>query len=344
MKKSFLQTCLLVAACYCCSATVTAAKPISIFDVFYREDVLEVRLEANFSKLLAGKSEEYHSAKLTYNDATGTAVSWDIDIRQRGNYRRRVCDMPPFKLRFSKEDLLAKGLQPYHTLKLVTHCLNEDETAKDNLLKEYLAYKLFNQLTDKSYRVQLVQITYVDTEKSFPKTKRYGFLIESTDEVADRLKGEECECMNFNTELMNRDQLSLVHVFQYMIGNADYNLMMLRNLKLITPTDGSAAIVVPYDFDFAGLVDAPYAVPNPDYKLKNVKERVFLGNCSNRAQIAQTLEIFRQKKQQLLDKVQNFKLLNKAARTEMTDYLESFFTAISTDALGEELIFQACKE
>ncbi|MBK9492182.1 MAG: hypothetical protein IPO07_27855 [Haliscomenobacter sp.] len=58
---------------------------------------------------------------------------------------------------------------------MVTHCIENKTIGNEQLLKEFLTYRLYNLLTDKSYRVQLIQITYVDSNGK-DKEKRYGFL------------------------------------------------------------------------------------------------------------------------------------------------------------------------
>jgi len=302
---------------------------MSIFEEISRHgEVLDIEIETNLNTLFAGMDEEYQKATMRYKTADKEEIVWNLKIRKRGKFRRRVCDIPPLKLEFKKKHLLEAGLQPFDDLKLVTHCLEDDPTAKANVMREYLAYKLYNEITHRSYRVQLVRITYKNTGKGYGKMKRYGFFLEDTNEVAHRLQGDECECMNMDRDLIDTDNLAYVHVFQYMIGNADYDLMLLRNLKLVTPYDGGKALIVPYDFDFSGLVNAPYAIPNPDYDLRNVRERVFLGQDLSPKVKEATLEHYRSKKENLLEIVKNFKHLNGAERRKVRDYLNSFYESI----------------
>ena len=50
------------------------------------------------------------------------------------------------------------------------------------VLREYLVYRLYNILTDKSYQVQLIQATFEDSLKADKTFQTYGFLIEPTKE------------------------------------------------------------------------------------------------------------------------------------------------------------------
>ena len=68
-------------------------------------------------------------------------------------------------------------------------------------------------------------------------------------------------------------------VFQYMIGNTDWSAEFLHNIKAIAFDSLSIPSVVPYDFDHAGIVDAPYALPAEQLQLTSIRERRFRGYC-----------------------------------------------------------------
>lgn len=60
-------------------------------------------------------------------------------------------------------------------------------------------------------------------------------------------------------------------VFQYMIGNVDYNIGMMCNVKMVCFYIGIGVILVFYDFDFVGFVDLFYVILNLDYGFIFVK-------------------------------------------------------------------------
>ena len=85
---------------------------------------------------------------------------------------------------------------------------------------------------------------------------------------------------------LNKAQSALAALFQYMIGNTDFSMVAsvegedcCHNGILLTG-DSPGYYYVPYDFDFAGIVDAPYAEPNPRFKLRGVTSRLYRGHCS----------------------------------------------------------------
>jgi len=86
-------------------------------------------------------------------------------------------------------------------------------------------------------------------------------------------------------------------VFQYLIGNTDWSIQYRQNIKLINVYKSSLPVAVPYDFDHAGMVDAPYAKPAPELQLLAVTERRYRGYCMQDIQVFdKTIALFNSKK------------------------------------------------
>ncbi len=302
----------------------------SIFETLSREEPLEITIVTNLSILIENRrTEDYLTATLTYKDAQGKEIKRAIEVQPRGKFRRRVCDFPPVRIKFAKKDLESEGLEKdFNKLKLVTHCLDDKLIGNDNLLKEYLIYQLYNTLNPNSYHAQLVKVTYIDTEGNEAKTKRYGILLEDTDELAQRLGGQEIETMNVSKDSISMKDEASMAMFQYMIGNTDWTTEMLRNVKMILPTGSTKMIPVPYDFDFSGFVNASYAIPQNDKGIVAIGDRVYFGAFQDQALLRETLAHFIQQKETLLKTVKEFKLLSLDARKEALAYLESFYTSV----------------
>ena len=207
MKENIFTFIFLISASFIFANETTA--PVSIFDKMNFEEVLEVTLEADYVEVLANRrSEEKFPGKLKFTDADGQPQLWNVKLEIRGKFRRMKCvEMPPLKINFDKEDLAAEGLTNSNDFKLVTQCVEDTKKAKNLLLKEYLAYKMYNELTDASYRVQLLKINYQDSHTGDKKV-HWAFLIEDTAQLRARLgakkvkKSElfelmlECTCLD----------------------------------------------------------------------------------------------------------------------------------------------------
>jgi len=313
----------------------------SIFEVMSHKEVLSVTIEANFAAIDSSRrSDDKHKAILTFEDEAGVEQTWNIKLKNRGNFRRMKCEMAPLKVEFKKKDLKAAGLAKYDDMKLVTHCVSSKMEAKALLQKEYLTYKLYNQVTDYSYRVQLLKVNYVDTQTG-KKTKHWAFLIEDTAELRNRIEATAKveNHLNLPRDTFHDGLLKIASVFQYMIGNADWDLNVGRNVKYFIKND--KVIPVPYDFDFSGMVNASYAIPNPNFGIASVKERVFLGFKEDAEHLRSTLAFFKTKRLALLETVNEFSALDISRREEIIYYLDSFYLSMDNIVLGERVTIES---
>lgn len=338
-------------AAFLLATTAVIADPVnpsrSIFDHLSQGAVLEISIETDLAELIGNRrTEDYLPATFNFEDADGQVYTQEIKVKPRGRFRRRACNFPPVMLNFSKGTLREQGYAPeYDKLKLVTHCIDDKSDSKDQVIREYLAYKLYNELTEQSYRVQLARITYIDSKGELSKIKRYGFLIEDTDEMAHRLGGEECEdCHNLASSRLDLVAENRLAVFQYMIGNTDWDISMIRNVKLVKPIGGGPAIPVPYDFDFAGMVEAPYAIPNSEIGQMAIKQRVFQGRQVDRSLFEATLRHFLSRQELLLEQVESFKGLSWQSRQSVAGYLNTFFSDAEMTLAGESIQDSSLRE
>lgn len=307
----------------------------TIFEEMSYQQVLEVKLETDIKQIKANiKTENYQPATITFEDAGGNQQTWEMKIRPRGRFRRRVCTFPPVKVNFDKDDLKARNYKKHDELKLVTHC-TEEEGSRENLLREYLAYKLYEVISPVHYRAQLLRIKYIDRENNI-RLRRYGILLEDEKELASRLDAELCEdCYALPKDSFALDNLHLHSLFQYMIGNSDWSLTMARNLKLLKDDETGKFYLAPYDFDFSGLVNAGYARPDPTKGVSSVRERVFLGLAESDAELQKAVAHFKAKREELLNTIDSFKLLNRSARKDMMNYIQSFYEQLEKGEIVE---------
>ncbi|MCB0522603.1 MAG: hypothetical protein H6577_03420 [Lewinellaceae bacterium] len=321
-----------------CLATLTLcqcgqpAGDQSLFDSVYAEKPIQLVIETDLSILLDKQhGQDWQPTSVNFEKTACKTLHLPGKVKPRGVFRKENCDFPPLKLKFEPEELAKLGLKEYNSLKLVTHC-REDFDYEQVILKEYLAFRCYNVLTDRSFRVQLANIRYVDSGKKLPDIERYGFLIEDDDELADRLGGHVLEDETGAPTTVDMPQYKLFVLYQFLIGNTDWSLSNRHNAKLIQPNDLGVPMPfpVPYDFDFCGMVDAPYAVPAQHLPIKDVKERFFLWKGQQQEDFTETFALFQSKKQALLETCRSFDLLSEENRQEVVDYLESFYELLKS--------------
>jgi hypothetical protein len=257
----------------------------------------------------------------------GTDVSERIQLEIRGHFRHDYCYVPPLKLIFKSDK--PSVLSSLKSLKLVNEC-KLSKQYDQYLLKEFLCYKIYNLMTEMSFRARMVNVTFQDSLGKKKPVVEHAFLLEDIKDVAKRNDCEQWRRGNLGTESTDRKQMTMVSIFEYMIGNTDWGVAANHNTRLISSQKDSLLkpFVVPYDFDYAGLVNTEYAVPDERLSIESVQQRLYRGYPRTMAELNESLDIFKMQKEKVYALVNNFNLLTPLSKKELTNYLNDFYSAI----------------
>ena len=316
---------------------------INLFGLFEKDEILEVSLRFDISRFTRKKSdEEDMDALLTYRFGNLDSVNKVVKLRARGNYRLRTCSFPPIRLDFDKASFGFADLDSLGNVKLVTHCEDSD-TYRNYLMREYLVYRLYNIVTDNSFRVRFLRINYIDTGRRGLNSVQYAFLIEPLDRVLYRTNSVEIEDVVVKFENVERSLMDRISLFQFMIGNSDWYLPMIHNFKIIKPLDKATpdVVPVPYDFDYSGFVNTHYAMPREDLNLEKITDRVYLGPCRSEEELRIVLDEFMAYREAFINEIRNFEYLDRVIRRELVSYVESFYDLYKRDILLKRIL-QEC--
>jgi hypothetical protein len=296
------------------------------FGLFTNDDILDMSLRFDLTHYKSKKpKDEYMKAILTYHISETDSVNKEVRLKSRGEFRNGYCDLPPIRLNFSKAGFQKDDLKKIDKLKMVTHCKYGNERY---LLKEYLIYKLYNVLTDYSFRVRLVNIEYINTYKKTKPIKTFAFFIEPIEILGERTKSIPIDAVNLSQKQIIPEMMDRLAIFNYMIGNTDWSVPNQHNCKVLTPktfNSSNLGLIVPYDFDYSGLVDADYAVPYEGLGLESVRDRRYVGICRTEDTFISALREFSDKKEEFYKVINDFTPLNEKERLKMIKYLDSFY-------------------
>lgn len=315
------------------------------FDLFANQEILKITLTYDVKFLLKNRyKNKYQPATMRISLNDSTYIEKEIRVKPRGNFRKQYCYYPPLKLNFKKTEFENESMKQISSLKLVSKCRGSN-IYQQYVMQEYLAYKAYNQVTEKSFKTRLLEVTTIDSEgKRKPQTS-HGFVIEDVDVLATRNNSIEFEANHVPPKQTNLKQAAIVDVFQFMIGNTDYQVRNLHNIKLLKSKNilDYEPYMVPYDFDYSGIVNTIYAIPAESLGIENVRQRLFRGECEKRDLYVEAIDLFNQKKEEILGVYKHSEYLDKANRNASVSYLESFYEIINTEVLVEKQIFAACR-
>jgi len=282
-------------------------------------------IETDMRQLLKDKfKEDYQPAVVSYTAADGSTVRQELKIRTRGNRRKEVCNFPPTKFKFDKTILLQQGVLPFNKLKLVNEC-RATKDFSGYLLKEYLAYRLYNVLTPASFRVRLVRLRYLDSEEKEKPTDMYGIVLEPQAELAARLDGVPVELSVTYFVHLDREQAARLAFFQYMIGNTDWNVTNMHNLITLKLPEVRKLTPIPYDFDYCGMVGTPYAVPHESLPINDVRQRYHKGQEMSEAELAALVGQFKALEPEFRTVCREVEHIDPKVTEEAIRFLEYFF-------------------
>ncbi len=303
----------------------------TVFQELYQrpEEVVELTIETPFRNIIQKKGlEELKKATLRYTGGDGQPVQHELQIRARGNRRKVVCYFPPLKMKFSKSALTQAGYAPFHEIKLANSC-RPGETNNLYLFKEYLGYRLYNLVSPYSFRVKLAKITYLDVDREGQSTELYAILIEPEAELCARLGAQVIERKLTYGVFVEPFHLGQMEVFQYMIGNTDWNLSNRHNIATIKAPEKSKLIAIPYDFDYSGLVGTDYAEPNESLPIQDVGQRYHKGEAFDPETIRQVGENFLGLTTSFQQACRDLNALSPRAAKETEAYLAPFFKMLN---------------
>lgn len=314
--------------------------------LFSSHTPLELRLEADWDALDGDRGQESpdRPGRILWTDSDGREISVPIQVRTRGTFRlkRSTCAFPPLRLELSSPGTEGTPFQGQDKIKLVTHCRDRD-SYEQNILEEYLAYRTYNLFTDISLRARLARITYLDPSGKGKQVERMAVLLEDEDDMAARLGGMMLEVPAASASSFHQGQASLMYLFQFMIGNTDWSITHFHNVRLMRI--GSEYFPVPYDFDWSGLVDAPYAGPNPviAHLIDNVRERLYQGACNDAIDYDALFARFRDSREAILALPSSIQGLSDRNQRSAVRYLTQFFEVLDNEGAARRQIVNACR-
>ena len=147
-----------------------------------------------------------------------------------------------------------------------------------------------------------------------------------------------------------QDNLNMVSVFQFLIGNTDISLFQAapgeteccHNAKALGSMSGPV-FSVPYDFDMAGIINTRYSQVSEALSIRNVRERLFRGRCVQPDQMARTLQLFQEQKDAVYALYTEQPQLDEKVRKKTIEYLDDFYEIIDDDKKVEREIVRDCR-
>lgn len=339
-------------AAWIVGAVACAAPAFADAPLFVSDQPIAFSLEAPFGRLIARAPTSTDPWPGEVKLAP-TAQSFMVQVNPRGMSRRigGFCAFPPLALTFERAAVPGTLFEGQGRLKLVSFC-KLAASYEQYVVREYLAYRLYNTITPMSFKVRAADVTYHDTESGREDRTRFAFLIEGIDDLARRNGRAELEVVTNSVGYAQLDPQATTRaaMFEYMIGNLDWDFVSgvagekcCHNIKLIAqPGQTTGLVPTPYDFDYSGFVGTPYALPPDNVPVRTVRTRYWRGLCRFKDQLPEAIAHFQARRPEMMALVAGEARLTEDSRDAAVKYLDAFFAVLDNPAESARALTSRC--
>lgn len=328
------------------AATISASGVAAAEPVFPNDTILHFTVHGPLASLGESTSDSIEIDGLIELD-DGTRIP--ATISSYGISRLRVCSVAPLKFEIPEAAAAGTGFAGLHTVRLVPPCELEDEYTQYVVL-EYLAYRSYEVLALPAIRVRPVEFRLRDTGRGSTGDASFAYIVEDLADTARRAGLTWLDIETYSGNDLDLAQLATVALFQYMIGNTDWSPVSAapgqrccHNVAVFGAETGRHTTLVPFDFDQAGLVNAPYATADERLGIRRVTQRVYRGYCWHNDEVEQAIETFNEKRAEIEALFNRSDLPCPGARKRALKYLKSFYDTINDPRKVQKHIVKACR-
>lgn len=332
----------LLCLLFCVNMDMSSAQQGSLLDHMSGTSLWEMHLTLDWRQFLKTKVDKVYVPSSIYCVShEGDTIFLEGKVKARGHMRLAICNIPPIKLKIAKESLSKAGFNAFNEMDIAHPC-HQAASYEQYILKEYLAYKLWELISPWHLRTQLIYLYYhsIDGRESFAQSP--AFIVENEEELLAR-----CQAKKVNNSMISQDAIDSTMflqlcLFQFMIGNTDWYVSNRHNLEFMGVQDKPLLHCIPFDFDYSGLVGARYASHHESIQLSSVASRYYQGKCRSEEDVMKALAIFFEKKDAILALPATIPGLDERSVRHAVEYLESFYDIIEHPKKRESQIIRHC--
>ena len=306
----------------------------SLFEFLSEEEEVYIHLSEKLSdiKKVFEKSDSPTEGTVQFI-VGGQLLPFSASLEPGGKSRRKICKMPPLKMDLKKEELEAFNfIKESDDLKIVLQC-NTGGASSENIKKEKFIYDLYNILSPYSKNAKVVKVKEYESKKYVE-----GFLLEDDKDFERRTDTEVLKNKTIATHVLNQEVYLRMCLFQFMIANADWSARRGHNTRLFKRNEDNSLIIIPYDFDYCGLIDNAYAVPPENLPISDVTERYFMDKTVTLEQLQPTIEFYIEKEQEVYDLIESSTYLSESSRKRVTKFIEAFYKIIKDNKKRKKVV------
>lgn len=314
--------------------------------LFANDEVMEISIRGPLRRLARSTpASTGFAGRLELEN--GTTI--EMVFSKYGLSRLEECDLPLLKIEIDDADARGTLFEGHSIVRLVTPC-HYDSTYDRFILLEYLAYRSYQVITEPALQTRLVSTRFLDSDRPAFEKKGLSFFIEDIEAAAQRYGMRWLDIEAQQIEKLDLSQLTVIALFQFMVGNTDWSAVAAaggerccHNVAVLGEEDDAIATLLPFDFDYSGLVNAPYAEPSAQLPIRRVTQRLYRGFCAGNDHLPAAIAIFKHKRPDLEWLFLDDGLPDPKTRARAWKYVESFYDTINDPQKVKSRILEDCR-
>jgi hypothetical protein len=336
-----IEVVLLIMMTISWSAHASAAEPL-----FAGDDVLDLTIHGPLTSLTRGTPDATPVAG-RLELANGETIP--MTFSTYGISRLRECGTPCLKITVEEKHARGTAFEGLRSVRLVTPC-HYGSSYDRYILLEYLVYKSYAVIAEPALQVRLVSCRFRDGDRPAFEETGLAFFLEDIEATAKRHSKSWLDIRSQRLADLNSAQLTLLTLFQFMVGNTDWSALSgpagqrcCHNMAVLGAEGDRYNTLLPFDFDQAGLVDAPYAAPDEGLGIGQVTERVYRGFCRHNDELPAAIAVFNEVRPELEELFNQDGLPNPKVRKRALKYIDTFFNTINDPRRVQSRILSDCR-
>lgn len=215
-------------------------------------ETIKLEFDTDFFTEQYDSKRFYHKAQAQIVFSSTKKRNYTAGVKLRGEFRADTanCPLPQLKIKLKTNQKELKNFD------IVLPCKN-DSSYLQYLAKEYLLYQMYEQFCSFGLKTKWINLQIINSKTNKIFYAQKAFVVESDANFCSRKLVKEIEMLPIETHTINPVVYSKMLLFQYLIGNNDWNLENMHNIKFVKNSNNEL-YPIPYDFDFAAIVHTPY--------------------------------------------------------------------------------------
>lgn len=305
----------------------------SLYAMIYEAEEVVVGLSSKIKQITSNFKKGNATEGTVSVSVDGHSYSFTTMFELGGKTRRKICKMPPVKLNVKKKELQAQGFSKgLDKSKIVFQC-NTSKNMAQSIKMEKLLYDLYSVVSPYGRRSKMIKVNIDGEKKIFD-----AFLLEDDDDFEVRTGTQVLKNKTIATTALNREEYVKMCMFQFMISNADWSARKGHNTDLYRRVEDNSLIVVPYDFDYSGIINNPYAVAPENLPISKVTERYFMDKSISMLDMERCIEHFLEKESTMFEKIEDASYLSDNSKKRLTKFIGDFYKIIRNEKKVKKLV------